>query len=146
MAAVALADMVVQEHMTLDAVRAAIRDYARPRSTVIRERDELHNEDGAVPVVAEITNDAPLPHTRVEQGTEIIETSLDDCKAPSFVEAFHAAWATQLCKHIEQVAAELRQMPGTLSDLDDATTQRLMHAAQTLLQELAHLTQTLEGI
>jgi hypothetical protein len=32
------------------------------------------------------------------------------------------------------------------SDLDDATTQRLMQAAQTLVQELARVTQTLEGI
>jgi ParB/RepB/Spo0J family partition protein len=144
LAAVALADRVVQEHMTLDAVRAAIRDYARPHSTMKRYRDELHNTDGAVPIVAEITNQASLLHTPAEQGTEVFETSLDDHKAPSIVESFDSAWAIQLCEHIEQVAVELRQTPGELSDLDDATTQRLMQAAETLLHELTRLTQALE--
>src|SRR5262245_66519535 len=51
MAAVTLADRVVQEQMTLNAVRAAIRDYARLRSTVNKDRDELHNTHGAVPIV-----------------------------------------------------------------------------------------------
>jgi ParB family chromosome partitioning protein len=145
MAAVTLANRVVQEHMTLNAVRATIREYTRPFSTVKRDRDELHNTDGAVPVVAEITNDAPLPHTPAEQGTKVFETSLDDYKAPSFVEAFYPAWATQLCEHIEQITVELRHMPREVSELDDATTQRLMQAVETLLHELARLAQTLEG-
>jgi hypothetical protein len=140
-----LADRVVQEHMTLDAVRVAIRKYTRPYSTANTYRDRLHNEDGAVPIVAEITNHAILPHSPAEQETETIQASLDDHKAPSIVEAFYPAWATQLCKHIEQVAVELRQMPGELSNLDGATTQRLMQAAETLLRELARLTQALEG-
>jgi ParB/RepB/Spo0J family partition protein len=146
LAAVALADRVVQEHMTLNAVRAAIRDDGHPRSAVNRDRDELHNTDGAVPVVAKITNQASLPHTPTERGTEIIETSLDDHKALSIVESFYPAWARQLCEHIEQVAVELRQMPGELSDLEDSTIQRLTQAAETLLHELARLAQTLEGI
>ena len=129
--------------MTLTAVRAAIRD-ARPHSTVKRDRDGLHNTDGAVPVVAEITNQASLPHTPAERGTELFETSLDDHKALSILESFYPAWATQLCEHIEQVTVELRQMPGELSKLDDATTQRLMQATETLLHELARLAQTLE--
>jgi ParB/RepB/Spo0J family partition protein len=145
-AALTLADRVVQEHMTLDAVRAAIRKYTRPHLTANTYRDGLHNEDGAVPIVAEITNQAILPHSPAERGTEAIQASLDDHKAPSIVEAFHPAWATQLCKHIEQVAVELRHMPGDLSNLDDTTTQRLMRAAETLLPELARLTQALEGI
>jgi hypothetical protein len=131
--------------MTLNAVRAAIRDYARPHSTLSKDRDELHNEDGAVPIVAEITNPASLPHTPAERGTEVCETSLDDYKARSIVESFYPAWATRICEHMEQVTVELRQMPDELSNLDDATTQRLMQAAETLLHELARLTQTLEG-
>jgi len=145
LAAVTLADRVIHEHMTLNAVRAAIRDYTRPHSTVNRDRDGLHNTDGAVPVVAEITNQASLPHTPTERGTEIFETSLDDYKGPSLVEAFHAAWATRLCEHIEQVAVDLRQMPSRLSDLDDVATRRLMQAAESLLCELERLTQALEG-
>jgi hypothetical protein len=145
MAAVALADRVIQEQMTLNAVRAAIRDYGRPHSTAKSDRDGLHNKDGAVPIVAEITNQASLPHTPTEWGTEIIETSLDSHKVPSIVESFYRAWATLLCEHIEQVTVELRQMPGELSDLDDATTQRLMQTTETLLHELARLTQILEG-
>jgi ParB/RepB/Spo0J family partition protein len=145
LAAVTLADRVVQEHMSLNAVRAAIRDYARANLTVTRDRDGLHNEDGAVPVVAEVTNHASLPHTPAEQGTGVFETSLDDYKARSIVEAFYPPWAKRLCEHIEQVAVELRQMPGELSHLDNATTQRLLQAAETLFHELARLTQTLEG-
>jgi hypothetical protein len=145
MAAVALADRVVQEQMTLNAVRAAIRDYARPHSTGNPDRDGLHNKGGAVPVVAEITNQASLPHTPAERGTEVFETSLDDYKARFIVEAFYPPWAKRLCEHIEQVAVELRQMPGELSHLDNATTQRLLQAAETLFHELARLTQTLEG-
>jgi hypothetical protein len=145
LAAVTLADRVVQEQMTLNAVRAAIRDYARSHSTVNRDRDGLHNKDVAVPVVAEITNQASPPHTPAERGTEIIEISLDNHKAPSIVESFYPAWATQLCEHMEQVVVELRQMPCELSDLEDSTIQRLTQAAETLLHELARLAQALEG-
>lgn len=134
LAAVTLADRVVQEHMTLNAVRAAIREYARPHSTVNRDRDGLHNEDGAVPVVAEITNDAPLPHTPAEWGTKVFEASLDEHNMPPIVEVFHPAWATRLCEHIEQVTVELRHMPCELSDLEDSTIQRLTQAAEMLLQ------------
>jgi len=45
---------------------------------------------------------------------------------------------------MDQVAVELRQTPCELSDLDGATTQRLIQAAETLLHELARLIQTLE--
>src|SRR4029453_19374991 len=85
MAAVTLADRVVQEQMTLNAVRAAIRD-ARPHSTVKRDRDGLHNADGAVPVVAEFTNQASLPHSPAERGTKVFETSLDDQNVPPIAE------------------------------------------------------------
>ena len=105
----------------------------------------MHNKDGAVPVVAEITNQASLLDTPAKRGTKVFETSLDDHNVPPSVEVFHPAWATRLCEHIEQVAVELRQMPGELSDLDDATTYRLMQAAETLLHELARLAQALEG-
>ena len=115
------------------------------RSTHSIDRDELHNKDGAVPVVADITNQASLLHTPAERGTEVFETPLNHHRAPSIAGSFYPAWATQLCEHIEQVAVELRQIPGELSNLDDATTQRLMQAAETLLHELARLAQTLEG-
>jgi len=144
LAALTLADQVVQEQMTLNAVRAAIRDYAHPRSTVTRNRDELHNRDGAVPIVAEITNQTSLPHTLAEGGTEVFEPSLDNHKAPSMVESIYPARITRLCEHMDQVAVELRQTPCELSDLDGATTQRLIQAAETLLHELARLIQTLE--
>jgi ParB-like chromosome segregation protein Spo0J len=145
LAAVTLAERVVEEHMTLNAVRAAIRDYTRPHSTTNRDRDGLHNEDGAVPVVAEITNQASLPHTPAERGTKVFETFLDDHNVPAIAEVFHPAWAMRLCDHIEEVAVELRQVPCELSSLEDATIQRLTQAAETLLYELTRLTQALEG-
>ena len=53
-----LADRVVHEHLTLDAVRSLTRGYMRPEPSPAVERENKHNHRGAATLVPDITNSA----------------------------------------------------------------------------------------
>jgi ParB/RepB/Spo0J family partition protein len=64
-AALALADRVVQEQLTLDAVREAVRNYVRPLSSGDATRDEKNNRRGAALLVTDdTTKGQAVPGTR----------------------------------------------------------------------------------
>jgi ParB family chromosome partitioning protein len=113
-AALTLADRVVQEQMTLDAVRAAVRDYARPTSSLAPPRDEKHNQRGAAPSVQEITIKAD------------------------------ESWLPPLCSRLSQTTTALQKARGQIAQLDEQSTITLSTAVEDLLRELALVTQAIE--
>jgi ParB/RepB/Spo0J family partition protein len=73
--ALIVADRVVHEHLTLDAVRSLTRGYLRPEPLPPIERENKHNHRGAATLVPEITNSAsgrlitPIPQAQSDRLT-----------------------------------------------------------------------------
>jgi ParB family transcriptional regulator, chromosome partitioning protein len=73
--ALIVADRVVHEHLTLDAVRGLTRGYMRPESPPTVDREPKHKHRGATTLVPDITNSAPsslitpIPQAQSDQPT-----------------------------------------------------------------------------
>ncbi len=66
--ALELADRIVAENLTLEAVRKLLRGYVRPERPATADREERHNRRGAATNVQEITNGVPMPAMRDHPG------------------------------------------------------------------------------
>jgi ParB/RepB/Spo0J family partition protein len=78
---VKLADRVVHEHLTLDAVRSLTRGYLRPESSPMVNRENEHNHRGAATLVPDSTNSAtsrlitPIPQAQSDRPTSLPDDS-----------------------------------------------------------------------
>jgi len=63
-----LADRIVAENLTLEAVRKLLRGYVRPERLDTADREIKHNRRGAATNVQEITNTVPTPTIRDHPG------------------------------------------------------------------------------
>ena len=139
-AALSLAEQVVQEQLTLDAVRTAARNYVRPVSSSSDARDEKNNQRGATPIVIDDTNDeqpartAARPSMTGAHRAPLPETGQSNTLHP---------WLPGLYNRLAQTTGALRQVRGDLSTLDDESAARLASAVEELLRELDLMTSTL---
>ena len=68
--ALILADRVIHEHLTLDAVRSLARGYMRPEPSLLADRENKHDHRGAATLVPDSTKGAinslitPIPQTQ----------------------------------------------------------------------------------
>lgn len=108
-----LANRVIQEQLTLDALRAAIRNYERPVSS-LENREETHNQRGTAPIVSNITKSTGNPTT------------------PS--------WLIALCADLSRTADVLQARRRDIVALDGADVMRLERALEAMLREISHIT------
>jgi ParB family chromosome partitioning protein len=73
--ALRLADRVVAENLTLEAVRHLLRGYARPEQSDVLHRDKIHNRRGAATIVQEGTSAEQLGVIS-EPATDVQESPL----------------------------------------------------------------------
>jgi ParB family transcriptional regulator, chromosome partitioning protein len=156
-AALALADQVVQEQLTLDAVRAAVRDYARPAPTTVDIRDEKNNQRGTAPIVSPVTIEGfspgvPGTATPAEQtGIPTSQQHPGRTAAPAIAGTQTAPeqatlsppWLPSLCDRLLQTTSALRKAGGDIGVLDDASAARLADTVEELLRELEQVTRAL---
>jgi ParB family transcriptional regulator, chromosome partitioning protein len=147
--ALALADRVVQEQLTLDAVREAVRSYVRPTPPAAPARDEKNNQRGTALLVPSVTSAAAgpaAPGTTADRpdDTRGAAPTLGAIAAAPGHDRTHPAWLSQLCAHMAQTAGALRQVQGEIARADDETAAMLSNAVEELLRELDRTTQALE--
>jgi hypothetical protein len=130
---------VVQEQLTLDAVRAAVRDYARP--TPPSTRDEKHDQRGAAPVVREDTTQLERPATHRENLHNQRGAALPVQEITSSVEK---SWLPLLYSRLSQTTDAVRKVRDEIPLLDDQATIMLSTAVEELLRELALVTKAIE--
>lgn len=158
--ALLLADQVVQERLTLDAVRTAVRSYARPVPSA-DTRDEKNNQRGAAPIVTNDTNErepssAPGITTSPGQagvhGTEErrghgAAPTLEDVQSTPSPSPGQAGvlypWLPPLYDRLSQTTSALRMVSGDIGALDDESATMLASAVEELLRELERVTSAL---
>jgi ParB-like chromosome segregation protein Spo0J len=173
-AALALADQVVREQLTLDAVRAAVRDYTRPAPAGDNARDEKNNQRGTAPVVTDNTNErmppdvpggAALPGQANVRGTQrrpgqAAAPAIDGPQTAHSPEPASALrpWLSPLCDQLSQTTSALRRVSGDIGALDDAAAATLSErvsggigalddaAAATLSEAVEELLHELERV
>src|SRR6266545_2928545 len=150
-AALSLADQVVKEQLTLDAVREAVRNYVRPASSGGDIRDEKNNQRGTALVVTNSTNMdvlPPAPGGVTSPGQELVhdtEEHSERITAPPAMVGAHSApsrelgqastlqpWLPRLCDRLSQTTGALRQVRGEISALDHESASRLSSAVEEL--------------
>jgi ParB family chromosome partitioning protein len=160
-AALTLADRVVQEQLTLDAVRVAVRDYLRPVPAGDNIRDEKNNQRGAALIVTEDTSEGIQPgisggatsaRQAIVRGTQerpgraaaptIVGAQGAPPPEPGQASPLHS-WLPSLCDRLSQTTSTLRRIGGDIGALDDASAARLADAVEELLRELEQVTRAL---
>jgi len=126
-AALTLAEQVATEQLTLDAVRAAVRNYVRPTSSEPSDRDEKNNQRGATLIVKDSTSGGRSAPSVPEMGL-----------------AHAPPWLPGLCDHLSQTTHALRQVRGQIVALNHESAAELSSVVEKLLRELDFLTRTLE--
>jgi ParB family transcriptional regulator, chromosome partitioning protein len=160
--AIALADRVVTEQMTLDVLRTTIRNYERPtppdrEKTHIQSgtaqidpdftsktrpeqnkqsREKLNNERGTAPIVQISTN----ANSDVQRIPPIVAS--DEARASSIISS--PPWFPLLYDSLAQATQALHDRRDAIADLDDGASARLQHAMEDLLRELALITDILQ--
>jgi ParB family transcriptional regulator, chromosome partitioning protein len=148
-AALTLADQVVQQQLTLDAVRAAVRDYARPVPTTVDARDEKNNWRGAAPIVTDNTSGGIQPGApggAASSGRAATPATVGapnvPLPAPGRASALHP-WLPPLCDRLLQTTSALRRASNDIGALDDEAAATLSEAVEELLRELERVTSAL---
>lgn len=158
--AIDLADRVVTEQMTLDALRASIRNYERPGAPA---REEKYNQRGAAPLVNTFTTESPLPQTGEQASQSVqpqrspVHVSFDAYTRPSTPpgdalteatpiggETASATWIQSLCDSLNQATQALHERREAILTLDDAGSADFQRAVEALLLELAFITDALQ--
>jgi ParB/RepB/Spo0J family partition protein len=133
-AALTLADRVVQENLTLDAIRALVRGYARP---VVREasQNSLAERRGTATKVPEITNGMNQPavqevHNNMKERSQAVTNSHDSPGEPSALPS--------LSEYVGlPVVAAGRTITTSLSQISLANDERLLQEVTETLTALA---------
>jgi ParB family chromosome partitioning protein len=154
--AVKLADRVVHEHLTLDAVRSLTRGYLRPEPSPTVNRENEHNHRGAATLVPDITNSAssglitPIPQAQSDRLTippddsiiSIPSASQSPLATPD--QGMTAAVDSRFTVNPPNVLALLQEAVTVLSDIasrahllkPNADIDRLVHAAANSVENL----------
>lgn len=133
-----------------------MRSYVRPPTPAAHDREEKNNQRGAALLVPSITNaaagsDAPgaiasQPDGACSAATQpartVASTRVPLRAAPGQAST-HPPWLPQLCAHMAQTSAALRQVHGALAGIDDEAAAMLSNAVEELLRELDRTTQAL---
>jgi ParB/RepB/Spo0J family partition protein len=133
----ALAERVVQEQLTLDTVRAAVRSYVRPPTPAAPARDEKNNQRGTALLVPSVTSGVAEPPARTAAPPRAA------ARAEPGQASTRPPWLPQLCTHMAQTTTVLRQVHSEIAGVDDEAAAMLSNAVEELLRELDRTTQAL---
>lgn len=126
--ALALADRVVHEHLTLEAVRGLIRGYTRPEQRREAHREEVHNlRDAATSVHPVTIGNSQHSVARVDEGQHPLHRAASDVPRDIVMKPLPASSAR----------LEVEQIPDQRSNPDGASDDfTQLHEAVVALEEI----------